>query len=74
MSSYIVELGPEATAVLRAAATDLGLDEVTLLHRWVHESAALEQRRPAGMGPAVWERTRAAVEKLVPQLVAKVSP
>jgi len=41
---------------------------------WVVERLELLRRRPGSVDLALWERTRAAVEDLLPGIVARVTP
>ncbi|MDA8073493.1 MAG: hypothetical protein M0Z82_18290 [Actinomycetota bacterium] len=72
--AFALRLPPEVVEELRLQAESRGIGVTQLVREWVVERLELERRRPSSADPALWERTRAAVEDLLPEIVARVTP
>lgn len=72
--AFALRLPPEVVDELRVQAELRGMGVTQLAREWVVERLELERRRPGSADPALWERTRAAVEDLLPEIVARVTP
>ncbi len=71
--SFALRLPPEAVEELRERAEERGLGVTQIVREWVLERLELERRRPATDDALQWDRTRAAVEDLLPEIVARVA-
>ncbi|MGH9089453.1 MAG: hypothetical protein ACRDYZ_15320 [Acidimicrobiales bacterium] len=71
--AFALRLPPEVVEELRAQAEVWGIGVTQLVREWVIERLELERRRPGSADPVLWERTRAAVDHLRPEIVASVA-
>lgn len=71
--AFALRLPPEIVEELRKLAEMRDIGVTQLVREWVIERLELECRRPAISDPALWERTRAVVEEMLPDIVARVS-
>ncbi len=72
--AFALRLPPEAVDELRQRAEERGLGVTQMVREWILDRLELERRRPGTTDAALWDRTRAAVEDLLPEIVARVSP
>ena len=72
--AFALRLPPEVVEELRAQAEVRGIGVTQLAREWVIERLELERRRPSSADRLLWERTRAAVEDLLPEIFARVAP
>jgi len=73
MSAFAVRFDPADVDRLRARAHAEGIGVTQLVREWILERLERERRRPGTADAGVWDRTRAAVEELLPEIVARVS-
>lgn len=71
--AFALRLPPEAVEELRKRAEERGLGVTQIVREWVLERLELERRRPGATDALLWDRTRAAVEDLLPEIVARVA-
>ena len=71
--AFALRLPPEAVEQLRERAEARGLGVTQIVREWVLDRLELERRRPETTDVLLWDRTRAAVEDLLPEIVARVS-
>jgi|BarGraNGADG00212_1021973.scaffolds.fasta_scaffold30310_1 hypothetical protein len=71
--AFALRLPPDAVEELRQQAEGRGLGVTQLVREWILERLERERRRPGTADVGVWDRTRAAVEELLPEIVARVS-
>ncbi len=71
--AFALRLPPEVVEELRARADAGGMGVTQLVREWVMERLEMERRRPATADALLWERTRTAVEELLPEIVARVA-
>ncbi len=72
--AFALRLPPEAVEELRERAEARGLGVTQMVREWVLDRLESERRRPGKTDALLWDRTRAAVEDLLPEIVARVSP
>jgi hypothetical protein len=71
--AFALRLPPEVVEELRVQAEGRDIGVTQLVREWVVERLELERRRPSSADPALWERTRVAVEELLPEIVTRVT-
>lgn len=71
--AFALRLPPEVVEELRERAEARGLGVTQLVREWVIDRLEVERRRPRSADPLLWERTRTAVEELLPEIVARVT-
>jgi len=71
--AFALRLPPEAVEELRERAEERGLGVTQIVREWILERLELERRRPGTADALLWDRTRAAVEELLPEIVARVA-
>lgn len=71
--AFALRLPPTIVEELRAQAETRDMGVTQLVREWVIERLELERRRPAISDPVLWERTRAVIEEMLPEIVAQVS-
>lgn len=71
--AFALRLPPEVVEELREQAEARGMGVTQLVREWVMERLALERNRPGTTDPALWERTRATVAAMLPEIVARVA-
>jgi hypothetical protein len=71
--AFALRLPVEAVEELRERAEAQGIGVTQLVREWLLERLQLERRRPGAAAEALlWDRTKAAVEELLPEIVARV--
>jgi len=68
----LLRLPPEVVEELRQGAEERSLGVTQMVREWILDRLELERRRPGTTDAALWDRTRAAVEDLLPEIVARV--
>lgn len=71
--AFALRLPPEIVEELRKLAETRDVGVTQLVREWIIERLEIEHRQPAISDPALWERTRAVVEQMLPDIVARVS-
>lgn len=72
--AFALRLPPEAVEELRQRAEERALGVTQMVREWILDRLVLERRRPGTTDAALWDWTRAAVEDLLPEIVARVRP
>ncbi|MHB8189913.1 MAG: hypothetical protein ACYDHP_05745 [Ferrimicrobium sp.] len=54
-------------------AESQGVGVTQLVRAWVVDRLELERRKPVSANTVLWERTRATVEEMLPEIVARVA-
>ena len=71
--AFALRLPQEAVEELREMAESQGVGVTQLVRAWVIDRLELERRRPVTANTVLWERTRAAVEEMLPEIVSRVA-
>lgn len=71
--AFALRLPPEVIGRLRVLAEAHGVGVSQLVREWVIQRLESELRRPSDTDARVWERTRTAVEELLPEIVSRVA-
>ncbi|MHB1498276.1 MAG: hypothetical protein ACYCXN_10250 [Acidimicrobiales bacterium] len=71
--AFALRLPSEVVEELRRQAEARHVGVTQLVREWVTERLAVERGRPEGTDPLLWDRTRAAVESMLPEIAARVA-
>lgn len=71
--SFALRLPQEVVEELREMADSQGMGVTQLVRAWVIQRLELERRKPEFTSPVLWERPRATVEEMLPEIVSRVA-
>lgn len=71
--AFALRLPPSVVEELRQRAAARGMGVTQLVRDWVIDRLELERRRPDVTDPVLWERTRMAVDELLPEIFTRVA-
>lgn len=71
--AFALRLPPEVVEELKVLADVRGIGVTQLVREWIVERLQLKRRRPETSDPLLWERTKAVVWRMLPQIAKQVS-
>ncbi len=71
--AFALRLPPEVVEELKVLADVRGIGVTQLVREWIVERLELERRRPEVSDPLLWERTKAVVWRMLPEIARQVS-
>ncbi len=71
--AFALRLPPEVVEELKVLADIRGIGVTQLAREWIVERLELERRRPETSDPLLWERTKAVVWRMLPEIARQVS-
>ena len=71
--AFALRLPPEVVAELKVMADVRGIGVTQLVREWILERLELERRRTETSDPLLWERTKAVVWRILPEIARQVS-